>query len=536
MIVTAVIVPAFSLKLNSEPEREKFTTDKFIVKAKSSLKISEATGKISLVTGFGSLDRLISKFNIRKIENIFKSNNGDAALFSEMEMDKYYLFYTDKMTPEEIKNISESFNKDENNYFSELNYIGEAAGRNDIEEGQFYPNDEYFYKQWYLQNSGSINPSNKGQSKAGADINMVKAWDVEKGSGDVIVAILDSGIRNNHPELKNRIWVNTQEIPDNGIDDDGNGYIDDYKGWDFAYDDNNTEDGFGHGTNIASIIGSESNNDAGFAGINFKCKLMNCKNLSSNNSGEYVWWAESIKYAVDNGAKIINMSEGGDSNSKTLKVACEYAIKKGVMINAAMMNKGDDQDYFPASYKGVFAVGATDTDDGRCTKFSWGGGSCWGEHISVVAPGNKIYGLDYEDITNFDSYWSGTSQSTAMVSGLASLLLSQNSNRSTEEIKNIITSTARDQIGDPREDKAGWDPYYGFGRIDAYLALTFDKISSGNNKNEKTQVKEKEDKDPVEDQKIPDNDKGSAKKVDPKANVKKDKNDDDDKRAKKVDQ
>ncbi len=534
MITGVVLLQVSNQDLNSEPVKEKFTTDKFIVKCKNKLKISEATGKISLQTGYSSLDGLISKYNVRNIENIFKCNNGDAALYSEMEMDKYYLFSIDKVSSNEINKISEKFNNDENNYFSELNYIGEAAGRkdNDISQfsDQFIPNDEFFYKQWYLQNNGSINPSSKNQSKAGADINMVKAWDIEKGSSDIIVAILDSGIKTSHPELRFRLWTNTNEIPDNGIDDDGNGYVDDYKGWDFAYDDNNTEDGFGHGSNIASIIGSEGNNGIGFAGVNFRCKLMNCKNLSSNNSGEYVWWAESIKYAVDNGARIINMSEGGDTNSKTLKIACEYAIKKGVLINAAMMNRGDNQDYYPASYKGVFAVGATDTDDNRCAKFSWGGGSCWGNNISVVAPGNKIYGVDYEDITNFDSYWSGTSQSTAIVSGLESLLLAQNPNRTDEEVKNIITSTAKDQIGESKEDSPGWDPYYGFGRIDAYLALTYDKVSSGNTRNDKTDNDKKEP--PLEKTRIDDKGDGSnAKKVDPKANPEKST---DDKRAKKV--
>lgn len=532
IIIISACLFSTAIQLNSKPEKEKFTTDKFIVKCRKELKISEATGKISLITGCGSLDRLISKYNIREIRNIFKNNNGDRAIYEELEMNKFYIFILDKTDAAEIEKITEDFNKDENNYFSELNYFGEAAGKSEHEENLLsqssIPNDEYFYKQWYLQNNGSISPSSKRSSKIGSDVNMVKAWDVEKGSEDVIVAILDSGIRNNHPELRNRLWVNTAEIPDNGIDDDGNGYVDDVKGWDFAYDDNNTEDGFGHGTNIASVIGSESNNETGFAGINFKCRLMNCKNLSSNNNGEYVWWAESIKYAVDNGAKIINMSEGGDNNSKTLKIACEYAIKKGVMINAAMMNRGDDQDYYPAAYKEVFAVGATDTDDGRCTRFSWGGGSCWGNHISVVAPGNKIYGLDYEDLNNYDVYWSGTSQSTAIVSGIASLLLSQNPNRTAEEIKNIITSTARDQIGDPKEDTPGWDSYYGYGRVDAYLALTFDKVSSGNTKNEKI-------KEPVEDThdelkfEIKKTESGRAKKVDPEDEEK------NDRRAKKVD-
>ncbi len=310
-------------------------------------------------------------------------------------------------------------------------------------------------------------------AKIGADINMVNAWDIETGSNDVIVGVMDSGVKLNHPELSGRIWINKNEIPNNGIDDDRNGYVDDVYGWDFAYDDNIPEDGFGHGTNVTGIIGANSNNEIGFAGINFKCKLMICKNLSDDNAGEYEWWALSVKYAVDNGARIINMSEGGMDNSRVLKLAIDYAIANDALVVAAMMNRGDNKNYYPAAFPGVFAVGATDTDDSRCRVFTWGGGSCWGKHISVVAPGNKIYGLDYLDDYRFDVSWSGTSQSTAIVSGIASLLLSQNIDYTSNDLKKAIINTAKDRVGDPKEDKIGWDQYYGHGRVDSYLALSY---------------------------------------------------------------
>jgi subtilisin family serine protease len=168
-----------------------------------------------------------------------------------------------------------------------------------------------------------------------------------------------------------------------------------------------------------------------------------------------------------------------------------------------MMNKGNSRNYYPASYKGVLAVGATDTDDSRSERFSWGGGSCWGRHISVVAPGNKIYGLDYIDNTRYDVSWSGTSQSTAIVSAVASLLLSQKPERTSEEIKNIIIKTAKDRVGNPIEDKPGWDEYYGWGRVDANLALryelpetiiTTDKKEDNNNSGtEKNDVNERKE-------------------------------------------
>ncbi len=494
LICTAILIISVQLfsaiAVNSEEnEKLNYKTEKVIVKTKKELKISEATGKISTRTGIPSLDKKIEDYKVNKIEPVFKQNNGDADLFEKLGMGRIYVFYFDTYNSKTVDNAVKDFSSESDVEFSEPVFIGEAAGKKELKLS-FMPNDEMFSKQWYLNNEGQIAPTGRGNAKIGADINMINAWDIEKGSEDIIVAILDSGIKDDHPDLRSRMWINKEEIPDNGIDDDDNGYIDDYKGWDFAYDDNTPTDGFGHGTNIASVIGCSTNNVIGFAGINQKSRLMNCKNLSSNNNGEYIWWAASVKYAVDNGAQIINMSEGGSDFSKTLKTAIDYATSKNVLVCAAMMNKGDDQDYYPASFKGVFAIGATDTDDNRCLRFTWGGGSCWGKHISVVAPGNKIYGLDYESITSYESMWSGTSQSTAIVSGIASLLLSQKPSRTAADIKEIIISTAKDQVGDSREDKPGWDKYYGYGRVDAYSALTYGYMPVVTKKKEEVKVTE----------------------------------------------
>jgi hypothetical protein len=452
-----------------------YVRNKVFVKTKNELGVSEATGKISVVTGIPSVDKLNKLYKVNKIQRVFELNNGDVDTYRDLEMSKIYVFWFDENI--DSYKVVDGYSKDENVEYSEPVFTGIAAGQKETEDN-FFPNDTYFSMQWYLNNKGNISPSSGGVAKKGEDINIIKAWDVEQGSDALIVAILDSGIEDESPDLNGRLWVNKGEIPNNGIDDDGNGYIDDYKGWDFAYGDNTAGDGFGHGTNIATVIGANSNNNFGFAGINSKCRLMNCKNLSDNNSGEYEWWAESIKYAVDNGAKVINMSEGGDEFSNVLKTAVEYAALKNCVLVAAMMNKGDGRNYYPASYEGAFAVGATDTDGKRCRKFSWGGGSCWGKHIAVVAPGNKIYGVDFEDPYKFDTYWSGTSQSTAIVSGLSSLLFSQDKTRSAEDVKRIIKETAIDGVGDPSEDKKGFDVYYGYGRVDCFLALTYNDEST----------------------------------------------------------
>jgi thermitase len=476
-----LIIPLKSIT-TVNPSLSLYTSNKFFVKTNQELKISEATGKISMQTGIITLDEKIKKYDIVSIEKQFNLNNGDPELFQKYGMERIYLFYINENKKSDIEKIIKDFTSDQSVEFSEPNFMGTSAGVKEKIESEIIfkseiPNDEYFSRQWYLKNIGSVNPSSGGIAKVGADINMLKAWAIEEGSEEVIIAILDSGIKDTHPDLRNRMWINKGEIPNNGIDDDRNGYIDDYKGWDFAYDDNKPDDGFGHGTNIATVIGASVNNKIGYAGVDQNAKLMNCKNLNSGNNGEYSWWAESIKYAVDNGADIINMSEGGDDYSRVLETAIKYAQDRGALIVAAMMNKGDDRDYYPASLKGVMAVGATDTDDNRCRRFSWGGGSCYGKHISVVAPGNKIYGLDHENDFNFDVYWSGTSQSTAIVSGLAAMLLSQKPTRTSKDLQRIIKLSAKDQVGNPREDKPGWDKYYGYGRVDSYAAFTFERTS-----------------------------------------------------------
>jgi thermitase len=146
-----------------------------------------------------------------------------------------------------------------------------------------------------------------------------------------------------------------------------------------------------------------------------------------------------------------------------------------VVVVACMMNTNSSTIYYPAGYPGVIAVGATNPNDTRCNPFFWSttSGSNYGSHISVVAPGNYIYGLNYQSDTNYGSYWGGTSQATPLVSGLAGILLALNPKRTPAQIKAIIEVTADDLTGMPSEDTPGKDDYYGFGRINALKALTF---------------------------------------------------------------
>jgi subtilisin family serine protease len=366
-----------------------------------------------------------------------------------------------------IQQVIDEYYKTGEIEYAEPDHKGSGGGIQGI-----IPNDQYYFRQWGLKNDGTFSLS---PSIVGADIDMENAWSIEQGDSNIVVGIIDSGTKLDHPEFTDRIWTNYKEISNNGIDDDNNGFIDDVKGWDFVSKDNNPTDDHGHGTNVASIIGANGNNSIGYAGIDWNCKLMILKGLDSNNLGFYSRWADAIYYAVDNGAKVINMSLGGLSNSTTLKNAVDYALNNNVVVVVCMMNTNSNTVYYPAGFPGVIAVGSTNSNDTRSNPFFWSStsGSNYGSHISVIAPGNYIYGLNYKSNTNYGSYWGGTSQATPLVAGLASLLLAQNPSRTPAQIKSIIESTAEDQVGNPIEDTRGWDQYYGHGRINASKALTF---------------------------------------------------------------
>ncbi|WP_375435339.1 S8 family serine peptidase [uncultured Hymenobacter sp.] len=346
----------------------------------------------------------------------------------------------------------------------------DASGQGGGVQG-FSPNDALYTRQWGLNNTGSFTLS---PAKAGADIKMEEGWAITRGDSSVTVAIIDSGCKLDHPEFNGRIWRNRQEIADNNIDDDQNGYVDDVRGWNFVSNNNNPTDDLGHGTNVAGILGASGNNTLGYAGVNWGCKLMICKGLNAQNSGFYSWWISGIYYAVNNGARVINMSLGGVSTSQAMQEAVTYATQRGVTVVACMMNDNNSTVYYPAGLTGLVAVGSTNPDDTRTNPFFWSAtsGSNFGPHISVVAPGNYIYGLHYLSNTNYNTYWGGTSQATPYVAGLVSLMLTMRPQLMPAQVKATLQATADDLVGAPTEDTPNWDQYYGHGRVNAGRALT----------------------------------------------------------------
>ncbi|NLO49761.1 MAG: S8 family serine peptidase [Bacteroidales bacterium] len=428
-------------------------TTRIIVKLKNDRILENFAGEKS-IAGSSKIDALCLDFDGVEIQKLITGR--------KMTNHSYVVQFPDGTDIQQI--INEFYTTGDIEY-AEADAKGSTGGVAGIT-----PTDPYYSRQWSLKNDGTFPLS---PAVAGDDIDMESAWEIEQGDSTVVVAIIDTGIKLDHPDLAGRIWTNYNEIPDNGIDDDGNGYIDDVQGWDMANDDNLPKDDFGHGTNVAGIVGANGNNEIGYAGVDWNCKIMALKGLSNENWGYYSWWAAAIYYAVDNGANVINMSLGGESYSATFQEAVDYALDNNVVVVACMMNTNSNTTFYPAGFAGVIAVGATNPNDERAYPFYWSttSGSNYGEHISVIAPGNYIYGLHYLSNTNFNTYWGGTSQATPHVAALSALLLAQNISLTPAQIKAIIELSAEDQVGDPAEDTPGWDQYYGHGRINAYNAL-----------------------------------------------------------------
>ena len=192
------------------------------------------------------------------------------------------------------------------------------------------PDDPRFQETYGLDNIGQTGGT------PDADIDAPEAWDRQTGSPDVIVADIDTGVDYNHEDLAANIWINPGEIPGNGTDDDGNGYIDDYYGWDFANNDNDPMDDHGHGTHTSGTIAAVGNNGIGVAGVSWHAKIMPVKFLGADGSGTHAAGAQAIIYAADMGAKISNNSWGCDIGtlcfSQTIEDAIAYADVKGMLF------------------------------------------------------------------------------------------------------------------------------------------------------------------------------------------------------------
>lgn len=326
-----------------------------------------------------------------------------------------------------------------------------------------------YIDQWGLYNAGSY-PRH--------DIHAPEAWAITTGSPNVVIAVLDTGVDYTHPDLYSKMWKNTGEIPNNGIDDDGNGFIDDVMGWDFANNDKDPMDDhmmdvFGfqikmlHGTFTASVAGAATNNYSGMAGVAWGCPVMAIKVTDQDGYGLESDVAEGVVYAVDNGAKVVNMSLAGDEDVPALAQAVDYAWEHGVLCVCASGNENVSFNMYPAAYDNALAVGASNENDQRCTSMDWGqGGSNYGPYLDIMAPGKQIIGASSMMEEQDYFYNDGTSAAAPFVAGAAALLWSAHPEWSVQKVFLQLTRTADDI------NPAGYDIYTGHGRLNVYRALT----------------------------------------------------------------
>lgn len=314
----------------------------------------------------------------------------------------------------------------------ELNYIGEG--------GDLIPNDTSFGDQWHLNNTG------QGGGTLDADIDAVEAWDITTGSDSVVVAVLDSGIDSDHPELLGRV------LP----------------GFDFVNEDSDPEADHAHGAVVTGILAANADNSFAVAGIDHSAKILPVKVLGSANLGTLADLIEGLTYAADQGADVISMSLINYPVAFSfLEDALQYARDSGAILIACAGNDGiGDADVSgPGASPLTISVGATTRNDARAS-FS-GTGSA----LDVVAPGSSISTIAYNTAVDTSSVFSGCSAATPIVAGITSLLLAEYPSLTHDEVRSILTQSAEDLVGPPNEDTPGRDDFFGHGRVNLHSAL-----------------------------------------------------------------
>jgi subtilisin family serine protease len=407
-----------------------YLSNSIVIKLKY-IPVSDALGNVNLSS---SLSSYFEALNIKEVKALFPAKAKESSSLSRIieihyDADVDPLFISSK--------ISGSF---------EI----EWAEPRFVYEPDFVPNDPSYASQYAL-----------------SKINAALAWDINQGDTSVIIGIVDTGVDWDHPDLAANIWRNWNEIPDNGVDDDNNGYVDDVRGWDFGGlsgtpDNDPMEDQPDHGTHVAGISSAVTDNGVGVASIGFKCKLMPVKTTQNDqrgSNGPYIIYGyEGIVYAADNGAKVINCSWGGSGFSMFGQETINYALSQGSLVVAAAGNSNSSGSHYPSSYKGVLSVASTTSTD---TKSSF---SNFGYDVDVSAPGSSIY-----NTWQNDSYatLSGTSMASPLTAGLAALVFSHfpsyNPVQVGEQIR--VNSDNIDNLN------PSFQYQLGFGRINAFKAL-----------------------------------------------------------------
>ncbi len=309
------------------------------------------------------------------------------------------------------------------------------------------PNDPFYSQQWYLDR-----------------IEAPAAWDIVAPDSSVVIAILDDGVNFNHPDLAGTRWQNSQEVNgQSGIDDDQNGYVDDFYGYDFIDQDGDpTPDPITientHGTHVAGIVAATRNNRLGIAGVAGGAKIMAVR---VGQGGSIPYGFEGFLYALANGARIINCSWGGSTESAYESQIVKMALDAGCVVVVSAGNNGNNIRRYPAAINGVLSVAASGANDHRADFTNYGS---W---VKITAPGVYILSTMYDGAQLTYSAWQGTSMSAPVVAGVCALIKQQNPHISGADIQSILLNSA-----DPIDAiNSGFAGQLGHGRINAYRAV-----------------------------------------------------------------
>lgn len=388
--------------------------------------------------GLSSIDRLNNIYEVKNIKRLFPYSKKFEKRHNKYGLDLWFEFETSTKKTEELLSCIEDYKNDENIDICEPYLSVELYSLNQRALPIDTINDPRLDEQWHYKNTGQTGGT------IGSDINLFDAWQIETGSNDVIVAIIDGGVDYNHVDLSDAMWINEIEMSGtSGVDDDGNGYIDDIYGYGFG-DNTGIYVPGDHGTHVGGTVGAVNNNGIGVAGVaggngvDQGVRLMSCATFGSYSTGGF---AEAFIYAADNGAVISQNSWGYTSSGyyeQSVLDAIDYFIAnagydelgdpigpmQGGLVIFAAGNSNSTADYYPGYYDPVLSVAATNHNDEK----SWY--SNYGTWVDIAAPGGETSYSTYEGVlstlpSNNYGFYQGTSMACPHVSGVAALIVSK---------------------------------------------------------------------------------------------------------------
>lgn len=391
-----------------------YATTHILVKLADGVEPRDLTGATPSVDG-GAIDALLAAWSITRIEPLYSTGFANPELAQKLGMSRTYRFHAPAGS--DTPTMATAFSKAPGVERAEVDGIGGIA--------ETVPNDPSFAQQWALRD---LTPPT-------ADIRATFGWDIFRGSSDVTIAIVDSGVQANHPELSGKVTA----------------------GWNYWDNNEDTDDPHGHGTHVSGIAAAWTNNGVGIAGVNWNARLLAIRVVSPTGSGTESHAAQGITFAANHAApQIINMSLQYYTGTQTLRDAVDYAFGLGKTLIAAAGNGRGRTVAFPGAFPNCMAVTGMDRDGLLGTY------SNYGPEVDVTAPGTQVYSL--WRLSGYNTI-DGTSMATPHVSGLAALLLAYQPTLTNTQIPIILRNTTTD-MGDP-----GWDEMFGTGRINVEAAL-----------------------------------------------------------------